>query len=43
MPPRLRDGVYDHLLDEALAALAPLGPKAEALRELARFVLSRKK
>jgi farnesyl diphosphate synthase/geranylgeranyl diphosphate synthase type II len=31
------------LLDEALAALAPLGPRAEALRALARFVLSRGK
>lgn len=29
------------LLDEALAELAPLGPRAEALRALARFVLSR--
>ncbi len=31
------------LLDEALAALAPLGPEAAALRALARYVLSRKK
>jgi farnesyl diphosphate synthase/geranylgeranyl diphosphate synthase type II len=31
------------LLDEALAALAPLGARAEALRALARYVLSRKK
>jgi geranylgeranyl pyrophosphate synthase len=31
------------LLDEALAAFAPLGPGADALRALARFVLSRKK
>jgi len=31
------------LLDEALVALAPLGPRAEALRALARFVLSRGK
>jgi farnesyl diphosphate synthase/geranylgeranyl diphosphate synthase type II len=31
------------LLEEALAALAPLGPRADALRALARFVLSRKK
>lgn len=31
------------LLDEALAALAPLGPKAEALGALARYVLTRKK
>ena len=31
------------LLDEALADLAPLGEAAEALRALARYVLSRKK
>ncbi len=31
------------LLDEALEALDPLGPAADALRGLARFVLSRKK
>ena len=31
------------LLDEALAALAPLGDRAEPLRAVARFVLSRKK
>ncbi len=31
------------LLDEALAALAPLGPRAEPLRALARFVLARKR
>ncbi len=31
------------LLDEALADLAPLGARAEALRALARYVLSRKK
>jgi geranylgeranyl pyrophosphate synthase len=31
------------LLADALAALAPLGPRAEPLRALARFVLSRKK
>jgi farnesyl diphosphate synthase/geranylgeranyl diphosphate synthase type II len=31
------------LLDEALQALAPLGERAEALRALARYVLSRKK
>jgi farnesyl diphosphate synthase/geranylgeranyl diphosphate synthase type II len=31
------------LLAEALAALAPLGPRAEPLRAVARFVLSRKK
>jgi farnesyl diphosphate synthase/geranylgeranyl diphosphate synthase type II len=31
------------LLDEALAALAPLGEKAEALRGLARFVVARTK
>jgi geranylgeranyl pyrophosphate synthase len=31
------------LLDEALAALAPLGPAAGALRGVARYVLSRKK
>jgi geranylgeranyl pyrophosphate synthase len=31
------------LLAEALAALEPLGPRAEALRGLARFVLARKK
>ncbi len=31
------------LLEEALAALAPLGPEAAALRALARYVLSRKK
>ncbi len=31
------------LLDEALAALAPLGSKADALRGLARFVLEREK
>ncbi|BDG02035.1 polyprenyl synthetase family protein [Anaeromyxobacter oryzae] len=31
------------LLAEALEALAPLGPRAEPLRALARFVLSRKK
>ncbi|HET9553883.1 MAG TPA: polyprenyl synthetase family protein [Anaeromyxobacteraceae bacterium] len=31
------------LLDEALAALAPLGPPAEPLRALARYVLDRKK
>jgi farnesyl diphosphate synthase/geranylgeranyl diphosphate synthase type II len=30
------------LLAEALAALAPLGPRAEPLRAVARFVLSRK-
>ena len=30
-------------LDEALAALAPLGPRAEPLRAVARYVLSRKK
>jgi geranylgeranyl pyrophosphate synthase len=29
------------LLDEALAAIAPLGPRAEALRALARFVVAR--
>jgi geranylgeranyl pyrophosphate synthase len=29
------------LLDEALAAIAPLGPGAEALRALARFVVAR--
>jgi farnesyl diphosphate synthase/geranylgeranyl diphosphate synthase type II len=31
------------LLDEALAAFGPLGRQADALRALARFVLSRKK
>jgi geranylgeranyl pyrophosphate synthase len=31
------------LLGEALAALEPLGPRADALRALARFVLARKK
>jgi len=31
------------LLDEALAALAPLGPRADRLRALARFVLAREK
>jgi farnesyl diphosphate synthase/geranylgeranyl diphosphate synthase type II len=31
------------LLDEALAALAPLGPRAAALRALARFVVARTK
>jgi farnesyl diphosphate synthase/geranylgeranyl diphosphate synthase type II len=31
------------LLDEALAALAPLGERAAALRALARYVLDRKK
>jgi farnesyl diphosphate synthase/geranylgeranyl diphosphate synthase type II len=31
------------LLDEALAALAPLGGRAETLRELARFVVARTK
>jgi geranylgeranyl pyrophosphate synthase len=31
------------LLDETLAALAPLGTRAEALRALARFVLTRNK
>jgi farnesyl diphosphate synthase/geranylgeranyl diphosphate synthase type II len=31
------------LLDEALAALTPLGPAADGLRALARYVLSRKK
>ncbi len=31
------------LLEEALAAMAPLGARADALRALARFVLSRKK
>jgi farnesyl diphosphate synthase/geranylgeranyl diphosphate synthase type II len=31
------------LLDEALAALAPLGPRADALRALARFVVTRTK
>jgi farnesyl diphosphate synthase/geranylgeranyl diphosphate synthase type II len=31
------------LLEEALAALAPLGERAEALRALSRYVLSRKK
>jgi len=31
------------LLDEALVALAPLGERAEALRALARYVLSRRK
>jgi farnesyl diphosphate synthase/geranylgeranyl diphosphate synthase type II len=31
------------LLDEALASFAPLGPRADALRALARYVLSRKK
>ncbi len=31
------------LLAEALDALAPLGPKAEALRALARYVLARKR
>lgn len=31
------------LLDEALQAVAPLGEKAEALRGLARYVLSRKR
>ena len=30
------------LLDEALAAFAPLGPRADTLRALARFVLSRR-
>jgi farnesyl diphosphate synthase/geranylgeranyl diphosphate synthase type II len=33
----------EKLLDEALTAFAPLGTKADALRALARFVLSRKK
>ena len=33
----------ESLLDEALAAAAPLGPRADALRGLARFVLARKK
>jgi farnesyl diphosphate synthase/geranylgeranyl diphosphate synthase type II len=31
------------LLDEALAAVAPLGARAEGLRALARFVLARRK
>jgi farnesyl diphosphate synthase/geranylgeranyl diphosphate synthase type II len=31
------------LLEEALEAMSPLGPKAEALRGLARYVLSREK
>lgn len=31
------------LLDDALAAIAPLGARADALRGLARFVLARKK
>jgi geranylgeranyl pyrophosphate synthase len=31
------------LLDEALAAFAPLGPRADGLRALARFVLARQK
>ncbi len=31
------------LLDEALAALEPLGPRADALRALGRFVLARKR
>jgi farnesyl diphosphate synthase/geranylgeranyl diphosphate synthase type II len=31
------------LLGEALAALAPLGPQAEPLRALARYVIDRKK
>jgi farnesyl diphosphate synthase/geranylgeranyl diphosphate synthase type II len=31
------------LLGEALASFAPLGPRADALRALARYVLSRKK
>ncbi len=31
------------LLDEALAALAPLGPPADPLRALARFVIARKR
>jgi farnesyl diphosphate synthase/geranylgeranyl diphosphate synthase type II len=31
------------LLEEALSALAPLGPPAEPLRALARFVIDRKK
>ncbi|HYG66542.1 MAG TPA: polyprenyl synthetase family protein [Anaeromyxobacteraceae bacterium] len=31
------------LLDEALSAFVPLGPRAEPLRALAQFVLSRKK
>jgi farnesyl diphosphate synthase/geranylgeranyl diphosphate synthase type II len=31
------------LLEDALAALSPLGPRAEPLRALARYVLSRKK
>ncbi len=31
------------LLDEALAALEPLGPRADPLRALARFVLERKR
>lgn len=31
------------LLEEALAALAPLGPRADGLRALARFVVERKK
>jgi farnesyl diphosphate synthase/geranylgeranyl diphosphate synthase type II len=31
------------LLDEALAALAPFGPRADALRALARFVVARTK
>jgi hypothetical protein len=30
------------LLDEALAAMAPLGARAEALRGLARFVVARR-
>ncbi len=33
----------DALLDEALAALAPLGPRADALRGLARFAVARTK
>ena len=33
----------ESLLAEALAALEPLGPKAEALRGLARFVVERRK
>jgi geranylgeranyl pyrophosphate synthase len=31
------------LLDEALSALVPLGPRAEPLRALAHYVLARKK
>jgi len=36
-------GRAEELLDEALAVFAPLGPRADALRALARYVLSRKK